>query len=46
MFHLKTNFGVELSARLLESQTTQAVVRCGALNKMAHPGIPPSHEIA
>lgn len=40
MFRLKTIFGNELSARLLETQTTQALVRCVALNKMTHLGMP------
>lgn len=32
MFRLKTIFGNELSARLIETQTTQALIRCAALN--------------
>lgn len=43
MFRLKTIFGDELSARLLETQTTQALVRCAALNKMTHLGMPQSY---
>jgi len=46
MFRLKTIFGGELSARLLETQTTQAVVRCAALNKMTHLGMPQSYKVA
>lgn len=46
MFRLKTIFGDELSARLLETQTTQAVVRCAALNKMTHLGMPQSYKVA
>ena len=46
MFRLKTIFGDELSARLLETQTTQALVRCAALNKMTHLGMPQSYKIA
>jgi hypothetical protein len=46
MFRLKTIFGDELSARLLETQTTQAVVRCTALNKMTHLGMPQSYKVA
>src|SRR5215207_1770640 len=34
MFRLKTIFGDNLSARLLETQMTQAMIRCAALNKM------------
>jgi len=46
MFRLKTIFGNELSARLLETQTTQALVRCAALNKMTHLGMPQSYKVA
>jgi hypothetical protein len=43
MFRLKTIFGAELSARLLDTQTTQALIRCRALNKMTHLGMPESY---
>lgn len=46
MFRLKTIFGNELTARLLETQTTQAFVRCAALNKMTHLGMPQSYKVA
>ena len=46
MFRLKTIFGDNLSARLLETQTTQALVRCVALNKMTHLGMPQSCKVA
>ena len=46
MFRLKTIFGNELSARLLETQTTQALVRCAALNKMTRLGMPQSYKVA
>ena len=46
MFRLKTIFGDELSARLLETQTTQALIRCLALNKMTHLGMPDSYLMA
>jgi len=46
MFRLKTIFGDELSARLLETQTTQALIRCLALNKMTHLGMPDSYQVA
>lgn len=46
MFRLKTIFGSGLSARLLETQTTQALVRCAALNKMTHLGMPQSRKVA
>jgi hypothetical protein len=46
MFRLKTIFGSKLSTRLLETQTTQALVRCAALNKMTHLGMPQSYKVA
>jgi len=46
MFRLKTIFGDDLSARLFETQTTQALVRCAALNKMTHLGMPQSYKVA
>ena len=46
MFRLKTIFGAELSARLLETQTTQALIRCAALNKMTQLGMPQSYKVS
>jgi len=46
MFRLKTIFGSELSTRLLETQTTQALIRCLALNRMTHLGMPKSYRVA
>jgi hypothetical protein len=46
MFRLKTIFGDGLSSHLLETQTTQALVRCAALNKMTHLGMPQSYKVA
>lgn len=46
MFRLKTIFGDELSARLIETQTTQALIRCAALNQMTHLGMPKSYMLA
>jgi hypothetical protein len=46
MFRLKTIFGDELSARLLETQTTQALIRCLVLNRMTHLGMPESYPVA
>jgi len=46
MFRLKTIFGDHLSARLLETQITQAMIRCAALNKMTHLGMPESYPVA
>ena len=46
MFRLKTIFGDELSARLIETQIAQAFVRCAALNKMTHLDMPQSYKVA
>jgi hypothetical protein len=46
VFRLKTIFGAGLSAHLLETQTTQALIRCMALNKMTHLGMPESYVLA
>jgi hypothetical protein len=46
MFRLKTIFGDKLSARLLETQTTQALIRCLALNRMTQLGMPESYLLA
>lgn len=46
MFRLKTIFGDKLSAHLLETQTTQALIRCLALNRMTHLGMPQSYLVA
>jgi len=45
MFRLKTIFGDELSARLIETQTTQVLIRCAALNKMTHSGMPQAYKV-
>jgi hypothetical protein len=45
MFRLKTIFGDKLSARLLETQTTQALVRCATLNTMTQLGMPQSYKV-
>jgi len=46
MFRLKTIFGDRLSARLLETQVTQALIRCAALNRMTHLGMPDCDKVA
>ncbi len=45
MFRMKTMFGSGLSARLLVTQTTQALIRCAALNHMTHLGMPQSYRV-
>ena len=46
MFRLKIIFGDKLSARLLETQSTQTLIRCLALNRMTHLGMPESYLVA
>lgn len=46
MFRLKTIFGDKLSARLLETQSTQALIRCLALNRLTRLGMPESYPVA
>jgi hypothetical protein len=46
MFRLKTIFGDRLSARLLKTQVTQALIRCAALNRMTHLGMPDCSMVA
>jgi len=45
VFRLKTIFGDHLSARLLETQRTQARVRCRALNRVTQLGMPDSYAV-
>lgn len=42
---LKALVGVRLSARLIENQRVEAVVRCQALNRMAQLGLPISERV-
>ena len=46
MFRLKSIFGDSLCARLQTTQTTQALIRCAALNRMTHLGMPASYPVA
>jgi hypothetical protein len=46
MFRFKTIFGDRLSARLLKTQTTQALICCAALNRMTHLGMPDSYNVS
>ena len=46
MFRLKTIFGERLSARLVETQGAQALIRCAALNRMTRLGMPDSYPVA
>lgn len=46
MFRFKTIFGDRLSARLLATQITQALICCAALNRMTHLGMPDSYKVS
>jgi hypothetical protein len=46
VFRFKTIFGDRLSARLFETQTTQALICCAALNRMTHLGMPDSYKVS
>jgi hypothetical protein len=46
IFRLKMLFGDHLSARRLDTQATQAGIRCRLLNRMTHLGMPESYKIA
>lgn len=43
MFRMKTIFGERVSARQFAGQATQVLVRCAALNRMTHLGMPESY---
>lgn len=43
VFRIKTIFGDRAGARLFEGQASQILVRCAALNKMTHLGMPDSY---
>lgn len=45
IFRFKTIFSDRLSARLMETQTTQAIICCAALNQMTHLGMPESYKV-
>ncbi|MBI1741466.1 IS5 family transposase [Candidatus Acetothermia bacterium] len=45
VFRLKTIFGDRLSARRKETQVSQFTIRCRALNRMTHLGMPQSHRV-
>lgn len=46
VFRLKTVFGGRASARSFEGQAAQLLVRCAALNRMTHLGMPQSYKVA
>jgi hypothetical protein len=46
VFRFKTIFGSYLQARKLPQQETEAKVKCAALNRMTHLGMPLSYQVA
>jgi hypothetical protein len=46
VFRVKTIFGERVSARSFAGQAAQLLVRCAALNRMTHLGMPDSYEVA
>ncbi len=46
MFRIKALFGDRLSARLFDSQATEAYLRCRAINRMTQLGMPESYRVA
>ena len=46
VFRLKMIFGERASARSFEGQAAQLLVRCAALNRMTHEGMPDSYKVA
>jgi hypothetical protein len=44
-FRLKTIFGARLSTRTRARQQTEAAIRCLALNRMTHLGMPNSYPV-
>ena len=46
VFRLKMVFGASASARSFEGQSAQLLVRCAALNRMTHEGMPDSYNVA
>ena len=46
MFRVKTIFGSYLQARKLPQQKVEAKVKCAALNRMTHLGMPDSYRVA
>jgi IS5 family transposase len=45
VYRIKTIFGERLSARELESQACEMLIRCGALNRMTQLGMPDSYVV-
>lgn len=46
VFRYKTTFGERLHSRTIENQFTEMFIKCAALNKMVHLGMPQSYKVA
>jgi hypothetical protein len=46
MYRMKTIFGDDLQSRHEERQKTEVAIRCAALNRMTHLGMPDSYRVA
>ena len=45
MFRIKTIFGDRVRSRVFEAQSTKILIRCAALNRMTHLGMPDSYPV-
>ncbi len=45
VFRIKAIFGDRVRSRLFEAQGTQILIRCAALNRMSHLGMPDSYAV-
>jgi hypothetical protein len=45
IFRVKTIFGERVRARSFEAQATEILIRCSALNRMTHLGMPDSYAV-
>lgn len=45
-YRLKRIFSEKLNNRRIDTQTTEALIRCAALNRMTHLGMPDSYKVA
>jgi len=46
VFRYKTTFGERLQSRAIENQFTEMFIKCAALNRMVHLGMPQSYKVA
>jgi hypothetical protein len=45
VFRYKTIFGDKLQSRTRENQFTEMFIKCAALNRMTHMGMPESYKV-